>query len=230
MRDRRGEVLFIDARNLGTLVDRTRKEFSDDGIAKIAATYHAWRECSGYEDVAGFWWPRFQRIAPWFVSEDHRLRVGVAKVESEVPAALSFPVAGVPFKLTGRADRIDIFTDGTARIVDFKTGEPPSAKQVEIGLSPQLTLEAAALAAGGFTGLQAIETQDLLYVKLSGGEPPGKLIPVDGFAVMAIAHEHLAQLQQLLANQEKRRILQQLSQIGGVQRYTDKLRQALTAA
>ena len=55
MRDRRGEVLFIDARKLGHLVDRTRKEFSDEDIAKIAATYHAWRgEASGYADVPGF--------------------------------------------------------------------------------------------------------------------------------------------------------------------------------
>jgi type I restriction enzyme M protein len=53
-RDRRGEVLFIDARKLGTLVDRIRKEFSDEDIAKIAATYHAWREGKGYEDVPGF--------------------------------------------------------------------------------------------------------------------------------------------------------------------------------
>ena len=43
LRDRRGEVLFIDARKLGHMVDRTRKEFSDDDIAKIAETYHAWR-------------------------------------------------------------------------------------------------------------------------------------------------------------------------------------------
>ena len=42
LRDRRGEVLFIDARKLGTLVDRTRKEFSDGDIAKIAGVYHAW--------------------------------------------------------------------------------------------------------------------------------------------------------------------------------------------
>jgi type I restriction enzyme M protein len=54
LRDRRGEVLFIDARKLGTLVDRTRKEFSDDDTAKIATTYHAWRERKSYEDVAGF--------------------------------------------------------------------------------------------------------------------------------------------------------------------------------
>jgi type I restriction enzyme M protein len=42
-RDRRGEVLFIDARKLGHMVDRTRREFSDEDIALIARTYHAWR-------------------------------------------------------------------------------------------------------------------------------------------------------------------------------------------
>jgi type I restriction enzyme M protein len=44
LRDRRGEVLFIDARKLGALVDRTRREFSDDDIGRIADSYHAWRE------------------------------------------------------------------------------------------------------------------------------------------------------------------------------------------
>ncbi len=42
-RDRRGETLFIDARKLGTMVDRTHRELTDDDIAKIAGTYHAWR-------------------------------------------------------------------------------------------------------------------------------------------------------------------------------------------
>ncbi len=56
-RDRRGEVLFIDARKLGALVDRTRKEFAEEDIARIARTYHAWRGEPGagdYEDVPGF--------------------------------------------------------------------------------------------------------------------------------------------------------------------------------
>lgn len=60
-RDRRGNVLFIDARKLGHMVDRTRKEFSDEDIAKITGTYHAWRgetdavdERGAYEDVPGF--------------------------------------------------------------------------------------------------------------------------------------------------------------------------------
>lgn len=54
LRDRRGKVLFIDARKLGVLVDRTRKEFTDEDIARISAAYHAWREGVGYEDLAGF--------------------------------------------------------------------------------------------------------------------------------------------------------------------------------
>jgi len=54
LRDRRKEILFIDARKLGHMVDRTRREFSDADIAKIAGTYHAWREGEDYEDVPGF--------------------------------------------------------------------------------------------------------------------------------------------------------------------------------
>jgi type I restriction enzyme M protein len=55
-RDRRGEILFIDARQLGTLVDRTHKELTDDDIGRIAGTYHAWRGEPGagsYEDLLG---------------------------------------------------------------------------------------------------------------------------------------------------------------------------------
>lgn len=54
LRDRRGEILFIDARKLGHMVDRTRREFSDEDISRIAETYHRWREGDGYEDVPGF--------------------------------------------------------------------------------------------------------------------------------------------------------------------------------
>jgi type I restriction enzyme M protein len=55
-RDRRGHVLFIDARKLGGLVDRTHRELTDEEIARIAATYHAWRakKSGKYADVPGF--------------------------------------------------------------------------------------------------------------------------------------------------------------------------------
>jgi len=56
-RDRRGETLFIDARKMGTLVDRVHRELTDEDIAKIAGTYHAWRGDKGageYADAPGF--------------------------------------------------------------------------------------------------------------------------------------------------------------------------------
>ena len=56
-RDRRGQVLFIDARKLGRMVDRTHRELTDEDIATIASTYHAWRgekQAGEYAEVAGF--------------------------------------------------------------------------------------------------------------------------------------------------------------------------------
>ena len=56
-RDRRGHVLFIDARKMGRMTDRTHRELTDEDIARIARTYHAWRgekDTGEYEDIAGF--------------------------------------------------------------------------------------------------------------------------------------------------------------------------------
>jgi type I restriction enzyme M protein len=56
-RDRRGHVLFVDARKLGRLVDRTHRELTDEEVARIGGTYHAWRgeeDAGTYEDLAGF--------------------------------------------------------------------------------------------------------------------------------------------------------------------------------
>jgi len=62
-RDRRGETLFIDARRLGTMIDRVHRELTDEDLEKIAGTYHAWRgdkirnpnsAIRNYEDVPGF--------------------------------------------------------------------------------------------------------------------------------------------------------------------------------
>ena len=57
LRDRRGEVLFIDARKLGTMIDRTHRELTGEDISRIADTYHSWRAERGeseYADVPGF--------------------------------------------------------------------------------------------------------------------------------------------------------------------------------
>jgi len=56
-RDRHGEILFIDARKMGTMIDRVHRELTDEDLEKIAGTYHAWRgdsEAGEYEDIPGF--------------------------------------------------------------------------------------------------------------------------------------------------------------------------------
>ncbi len=56
-RDRKGEILFIDARKLGFMIDRVRREFAEDDITKIAGAYHRWRSKApdeAYEDIPGF--------------------------------------------------------------------------------------------------------------------------------------------------------------------------------
>jgi type I restriction enzyme M protein len=56
-RNRRGQTLFIDARKMGTLIDRVHRDLTDEDIVRIASTYHAWRgekEAGTYVDVPGF--------------------------------------------------------------------------------------------------------------------------------------------------------------------------------
>ncbi|XWL04112.1 class I SAM-dependent DNA methyltransferase [Sorangium sp. So ce307] len=56
-RDRRGQILFIDARKLGRMIDRTQRELTGTDVARVAGTYHAWRgdkRAGEYEDIAGF--------------------------------------------------------------------------------------------------------------------------------------------------------------------------------
>ena len=66
-RDRRGEILFIDARKLGRMVDRTHRELTDEDVARIAGVYHAWRGEGAREDEAGDGYadvPGFCKSAP----------------------------------------------------------------------------------------------------------------------------------------------------------------------
>ncbi|OGT69967.1 MAG: restriction endonuclease subunit M [Gammaproteobacteria bacterium RIFCSPLOWO2_02_FULL_57_10] len=54
LRDRRGEVLFIDARNLGYMKDRVLRDFTQEDLNKVSDTYHSWQTGEGFEEIAGF--------------------------------------------------------------------------------------------------------------------------------------------------------------------------------
>ena len=156
------------------------------------------QQIADYPGLVSFWWPRFRRIARWMVEQEPEWRNGVTQVVAERNGGILLPVAGGEFSLTCRVDRIDLMADGSARVVDYKTGSAPSAREVEVGLAPQLTLQAAILARGGFTGVTARRASQLWYVRLTGGDPAGEVKELDKLAVMDLAELHLDKLQKLL--------------------------------
>jgi len=171
-----------------------------DTLAEMLRFGTKWFEpLRGEPGVYGFWWPRFRRIAAWLADEETIVRPAILRVHAEVGGAMQLAIGGNGFSLTCRADRIDELADGLARVIDYKTGTVPTSTMVKAGLSPQLTLQAAILEAGGFPGIGALRTCELAYVKLSGGEPPGEFRKLDlGGDVLTVAHEHLTGLTRLL--------------------------------
>ena len=75
--------------------------------------------------------------------------------------------------MRARADRIEELEDGSYEIVDYKTGAIPSKKEVNVGVSPRLPLEAAMIAHGAFDDVPPGDVTALKYWKLSGGDPAG---------------------------------------------------------
>jgi len=143
-----------------------------------------------------FWWPRFCRIARHVAEEEGARRVGLRQALAEIRGTLTLDGPGGPFTLTAKADRIEAYADGRLAILDYKTGVLPLVRDVDDGYAPQLSLEAAIAAAGGFPGLAAAEATELAYWKLSGGEPPGQIRPVKSAPaeLAAAALEGLARL------------------------------------
>ena len=76
--------------------------------------------------VAGFVWPRFQRVAHWFAEFERARRANIDEIAVETSSSLELSLAdGETFRLTARPDRIERLRDGTLAVIDFKTGSPP---------------------------------------------------------------------------------------------------------
>jgi ATP-dependent helicase/nuclease subunit B len=129
------------------------------------------------EALARWWEPRLDRIAEWVAETETQRRSEhrIVKVAPEASGTWDLRRPGGAFTLTGRADRIERRADGSLAILDYKTGTPPSQKDVDAGLAPQLLLEAAMAGAGGFGADLAGAVAELVYWHLTGGFQPGEL-------------------------------------------------------
>jgi ATP-dependent helicase/nuclease subunit B len=143
-----------------------------------------------------FWWPRFRRIAGWFVTADAQRRAGSRQAWPEVRGTLLLEASAGPFRLTATADRIDLRAGGGLAILDYKTGAPPAPRELELGFAPQLPLEAAIAEGGGFPDVPSGPVTELAFWRLSGGEPAGKeqVARADPSVLALDAREGLARL------------------------------------
>jgi len=145
-------------------------------------------------------WPNIEKGLDFFLAFERKTRGAIAQTWVERQGAIVVPLAsGAPFKMSARADRIDVLQSGGARLIDYKSGAPPLAKEVKAGFSPQLTLEAQMLRQGGFDGLPALDAEEALYLKLggaAGGEE--KHAGGKGENILALAERHFAGLKVLL--------------------------------
>ncbi len=119
------------------------------------------------------WRPRFRRLAHLFMDWDGQRSGEIVRRMTEERAEI--PIFDTGVILSGMADRIDIRSDGTAEIIDYKSGTRPSRKEARALLDPQLPLEAAALQRGGFRTIGPVEPSSLLYVRLKDED----VLPVD---------------------------------------------------
>ncbi|WP_375666831.1 MULTISPECIES: double-strand break repair protein AddB [unclassified Bartonella] len=115
-------------------------------------------------DIEVIWWNSFENLAPRFIQWEQSL--GLRERYSEV-VSQKIPIGTTGVTLSGRADRLDVLPDKTVEILDFKTGTPPSSKQVRELLFPQLALETALLIQGGFPDFQDFTPSNLFYIPLN---------------------------------------------------------------
>ncbi|KRE09330.1 hypothetical protein ASE63_21735 [Bosea sp. Root381] len=165
----------------------------------IAIGEEKFRAFDDAPEVRAFWWPRFLITAGHFIGWEQARRGQLSRIGVELGTGAEFPLAdGARFRLSGRADRIELTREPALRIIDFKTGAPPSKAQVEKGFAPQLTLEAELAARAGFPPLAGpTPVEALLYLKLHH-DPKGwakdKPLDFDGEPLADVAARHLERL------------------------------------
>ncbi|PWL19526.1 double-strand break repair protein AddB [Falsochrobactrum shanghaiense] len=159
-------------------------------------------------EIEAVWWPRFTGLIPQFLEWERARAYNVQTRFAEI-ASDKREVENLGITLSGRADRIDLMRDGSAEVIDYKTGSTPSPRQAHVLLSPQLALEAALLVRGAFRELGPVRASDLTYVRLrAGGEVKPESIlrvgrPPSEKTAPALGEEAWQRLAQLLAEYQK---------------------------
>lgn len=151
-------------------------------------------------DFHAFNWPRLAAAIDFYLRFEAGRREASPLIKTEIDGVCEIALGdGSLFRLKARADRLEIAQDGAIALVDYKTGQPPGEREVRVGFSPQLTLEAAMARRGAFGLPDASAGISALYLKL-GGAKGGEIKPVEfeNEAFVDVAEEHFQGLIDLL--------------------------------
>ena len=188
-------------------LERFARKYPDDipdgaEDALLALGREAFGEMLDRPGVHAFWWPRFQRIAAWFLAREAERRPEILPLATEAEGSLMLPGPAGTFELTAIADRIDRLADGSLGIIDYKTGVMPREAELLRGEAPQLPLEAAIALSGGFKDVPAGAVSTLSYWRVSGGRQAGEIrnIKTDGSELARQAEQGLVDLIALFDN------------------------------
>lgn len=200
-----------DARIRGNLIHEALASFTKEWLSRPfdraarERLLELWRDqfsaIAAFPEVHAVWTLLAPRIADWIVAWEAGRDTRVATRYAEIKGDFAFDAPAGPFKLTGRADRIDLMVDGTIGIYDYKTGAPPSARQVLL-FQPQLALEGAMVQAGAFGQIfQDRSIAELAWIGLArvGKDDPLRSAVDDGWTADAMAIEAMARLGRLVA-------------------------------
>jgi len=147
--------------------------------------------------VWAFWWPRFERIARWFIAAEAARRAGLTQSLGECKGSLVLDAPGGPFTIIAFADRIDRRADGGLVVIDYKTGAVPEKREIEAAIAVQLPLEGAIARDGAFPGIAGVPAS-LEYWKLGGGDPAGEVTAIGSDDPAALIDRVLAAIRELI--------------------------------
>ena len=199
-----------DARLRGSLIHEVFADFTrgaaeyHEGRAKdrfLSLWRHHFEAIEAYPEVHAVWTLRAEPIADWFVAWEAARADDVAARRAEIAGDHVFETASGGFRLTGRADRIDLLHDGRISIFDYKTGALATPKQVLL-FQPQLALEGAMARAGGFgSAFAGRQIAELAWIGLGriGKDDPLRSAVEDDTNPDALTAEALTRLRDLIA-------------------------------
>lgn len=133
-------------------------------LLKIGQTY--FEEHKIAMETRAFWWPKFEQTIDWLIEIENLYRKNVVHVYNEIKGEFVFSAPEGNFKITAKADRIDLTVDGKINVIDYKTGQIRSKNEMIKGYAPQLPIEGIIATQGGFPNFSSKEVAAFIYWQL----------------------------------------------------------------